>query len=244
MNLSTTATDLPPLPELLLQASPALPLAEAAERRSLRRSWPARIAELLSAYLPLLLMALLASGTWWLVKNTPVPSQANAASTPRHEPDYAMTQFTVQRFLPEGSMRLQVEGNALRHYPDTDTLEIDQARVRSWGPDGRETVATARLAQSNADGSEVQLSGGARVTRQALTSPALPGSAFKPDDAIEFKGEFLHAFFKAQRVQSHLPVTVTRGRTVMRADSFEYDNVAGVLLLKGRVRASFAAPTK
>ena len=238
MNLSTTATDLPPLPELLLPASPAPPHvphpADALERRSLRRSWPARITALLSAYLPLLLMAVLALGTWWLVKNTPVPGEATSEAAPRHEPDYAMTNFTVQRFLPEGGLRLQVEGDALRHYPDTDTLEIDQARVRAWAPDGRMTLANANRALSNGDGSEVQLTGGARVMRQALAG----------DDAIEFKGEFLHAFFKTQRVLSHLPVTVTRGRSVLNADGLEYDNVKGVLLLKGRVRATFSAPGK
>jgi lipopolysaccharide export system protein LptC len=234
VNLSTTATDLPPLPELLLPASPAPPLAEAAERRSLHRSWPARITALLSAYLPLLLMAVLALGTWWLVKNTPVPREAAGEVAPRHEPDYAMTNFTVQRFSPEGSMRLQVEGDALRHYPDTDTLEVDQARVRAWAPNGRMTLANANRALSNGDGSEVQLTGGARVTRQALAG----------EDAIEFKGEFLHAFFKTERMLSHLPVTVTRGHSVVKADGLEYDNLKGLLLLKGRVRATFSAPSK
>jgi lipopolysaccharide export system protein LptC len=234
LNLSTTSTDLPPLPELLLPASPAPPLADAVERRSLRRSWPARITALASAYLPLLLMAVLALGTWWLVKNTPVPGEVRAEGAPRHEPDYAMTNFTVQRFLPAGGMRLQVEGDALRHYPDTDTLEIDKARVRAWAPNGRETVATANRAQSNGDATEVQLTGGAHVTRQALAG----------EDAIEFKSEFLHAFFKTERVQSHLPVTVTRGRSVMTADGLEYDNVKGLLQLKGRVRATFATPNK
>jgi lipopolysaccharide export system protein LptC len=238
VNLSTTATDLPPLPELLLPASPVPPHvphpADAAERRSLRRSWPSRITAQLSAYLPLLLMAVLALGTWWLVKNTPLPGEAAAEVAPRHQPDYAMTNFTVQRFLPSGGMRLQVEGDALRHYPDTDTLEIDQARVRAWAANGRMTLANANRAVSNGDGSEVQLTGGARVTRQAIAG----------EDAIEFKGEFLHAFFKTERMLSHLPVTVTRGNSVVKADGLEYDNLKGLLLLKGRVRATFSAPSK
>jgi lipopolysaccharide export system protein LptC len=238
VNLSTTATDLPPLPELLLPASPVPPHvphpADAAERRSLRRSWPSRITAQLSAYLPLLLMAVLALGTWWLVKNTPLPGEAAAEVAPRHQPDYAMTNFTVQRFLSSGGMRLQVEGDALRHYPDTDTLEIDQARVRAWAANGRMTLANANRAVSNGDGSEVQLTGGARVTRQAIAG----------EDAIEFKGEFLHAFFKTERMLSHLPVTVTRGNSVVKADGLEYDNLKGLLLLKGRVRATFSAPSK
>ncbi len=33
--------------------------------------WPLRLLDLVSAYLPLLMMAVLASGTWWLVRNAP-----------------------------------------------------------------------------------------------------------------------------------------------------------------------------
>jgi lipopolysaccharide export system protein LptC len=96
------------------------------------------------------------------------------------------------------------------------------------------TLANANRAVSNGDGSEVQLTGGARVTRQAMAG----------EDAIEFKGEFLHAFFKTERMLSHLPVTVTRGNSVVKADGLEYDNLKGLLLLKGRVRATFSAPSK
>jgi lipopolysaccharide export system protein LptC len=54
----------------------------------------------------------------------------------------------------------------------------------------------------------------------------------------------LHAFFKTERLLSHLPVTVMRGNSVVRADGLEYDNVKGLLLLKGRVRATFSAPSR
>nr|HET7860595.1 hypothetical protein [Caldimonas sp.] len=34
-------------------------------------SWPARVLDVVSAYLPMLMMAALASATWWLVRNAP-----------------------------------------------------------------------------------------------------------------------------------------------------------------------------
>ena len=145
-----------------------------------------------------------------------------------------MTRFTVQRFAPEGPLRTQLEGDVVRHYPDTDTLEVDNVRVKSIAPNGRVTLATARRALGNADATEVQLLGGALVTREAIAG----------EDAIEFRGEFLHAFLSTEQVRSHLPVTVTRGGTVLQADALEYDNLAGLLQLRGRVRASFAAPRK
>ena len=81
-------------------------------------------------------MALLALGTWWLVRNTPRARRAaRRPAPPRHEPDYSMRGFTVQRFAPDGALRVQIEGDALRHYPDTDTLEIDsRAHPRDRAP--------------------------------------------------------------------------------------------------------------
>jgi len=216
----------------LAAAFPALPgPAEAAARAG----WVRRLADAVSAYLPVLLMALLALGTWWLVKNTPLPSEDAVAGPLRHVPDYTMTNFTVQRFAADGSLGSQIEGDVLRHYPDTDTLEIDNPRIRANAPGGGLTLASARQALSNGDGSEVQLRGAARVWRQPAGQA--PGSA----EVLEFRGEFLHAFLNTEQLRSHLPVVVTRGGTELRADAMDYNHLDRVVELKGRVRASFAA---
>jgi lipopolysaccharide export system protein LptC len=195
--------------------------------------WYLRAIDTASTYLPLLLMAVLALGTWWLVKNTPLFEGDRAAAPLRHEPDYTMTQFMVQRFGANGAMRVQIEGDLMRHYPDTDTYEIDNPRIRAVGDDGRVTLATARLALANRDGSEVQLTGGAHVVREATATQT----------AIDFRGEFLHYFQYSERVQSHLPVVVTQGGSEIRGDSMTYDNLARVLDLKGRVRAVLTSPS-
>jgi lipopolysaccharide export system protein LptC len=196
-------------------------------RGTLRAPWAWRVIDTASAYLPLLLMAALALGTWWLVKNTPLFENDRELAPLRHEPDYTMNQFMVQRFAANGAMKVQIEGDEMRHYPDTDTLEIDNPRMRAFGEDGRITNATARKAIANRDGSEVQLSGGAHVVREATDK----------DAAIEFRGEFLHCFQNTERLRSHLPVVVTRGGTEFHADSMAYDNLAGLLDLKGHLRA-------
>jgi lipopolysaccharide export system protein LptC len=199
---------------------------------ALRAPWAWRVLDTASAYLPLLLMAALALGTWWLVKNTPLLEDDRVLAPLRHEPDYTMNQFMVQRFAAAGAMRVQIEGDVLRHYPDTDTIEIDNPRIRAFGEDGRITNATARKAIANHDGSEVQLSGGAHVVREATDKVA----------AIEFRGEFLHCFQNTERVRSHLPVVVTQGATEVHADSMAYDNLAGVLDFKGRQRSVLMPP--
>ena len=197
-------------------------------------SWPARVLDVVSAYLPLLMMAALASGTWWLVRNAPSVETPRETVAPRHEPDYEMTNFVVQRFAKDGTLRTQIEGDRLRHFPDNDTLEIDRARLRTVGSDGVVTLASANQALANGDGSEVQLLGDARIVRPAHDN----------EEEIEFRGEFLHAFRNIERVRSHLPVVVTQGETVVRADGMEYDNLARVVELRGRTRATFVSPRR
>lgn len=195
--------------------------------------WHQRALSTLSSYLPLMLMALVALATWWLVKNTPTLQGAKPAVALRHIPDYTMRNFTVQRFAADGSLRVQIEGVEARHYPDTDTLEVDEARIRSITPESGVTVATARKAITNGDGSEVQLTGQAHVVREATRV------GDKTLEAIDFKSEFLHAFLQTEQVRSHLPVTITRGTVQIQGNSLHYDNLDRLARLKGGVKATF-----
>lgn len=202
-------------------------------RRLLRQAW-----ERLTLYLPVLLMGLLALGTWWLVRNAPKSEQPEAQQQARHEPDYYMRDFSVKSFEASGRLGSELRGALMLHFPDTDTLEIEQPRMRSLAEDGRVVTASANRALSNADGSEIQLFGQARVVREPQ-APAAGGAALTP--RLEFAGEFLHAWTREERVRSHQPVTLRRGGDTFTADSLEYDHLAQVLELRGRVRGTLAA---
>ncbi|KQB56755.1 MULTISPECIES: LPS export ABC transporter periplasmic protein LptC [Acidovorax] len=198
------------------------------------RNWVRQGWEQFSLYLPVVLMGLLALGTWWLVRNAPMPMPMLPAIERQqgNQPDYFMKSFSVKSFDASGRLQSEVQGEEARHYPDSDTLEIDKARMRSVTPQGRLTVATADRALTNADGSEVQLFGNAIVTREPL--PAKPGSPAQP--RLEFRSEFLHAYTNTERVRSDKPVTLTRGNDRFTADGMDYDNLDQVLQLRGRVR--------
>lgn len=202
------------------------------------RRWSWRLAlDRMSLYLPIILTGVLALGTYWLVRNAPRLAEPMVAKAPTHEPDFFMRDFTVKNFLPSGELRSELSGKEGRHYPDTDTLEVDQVRLRSVSPEGLVTHATADRGLSNGDGSEIQLFGNAVVVRDASTQPN--GRA---TPRLEFRGEFLHAFVDTERVRSHLPVTLTRGEDRFTADSMDYDNLDGVANLRGRVRGLIAPP--
>lgn len=187
----------------------------------------------LSLYLPIGLMGLVALGTYWLVQSTPATRVPSLVAAARHEPDYFMNGFSVRTFAEAGRLKSEVFGAAARHYPDTDTLEIDKVRIRAFDEQGRLTTATANRALTNSDGSEVQLFGQAQIVRDAQVD-----KAGQTTPRIEFRGEFLHAFLNDDRIVSNRPVELRRGRDVFHAESMDYDDVRQLMVLQGRVRGT------
>lgn len=213
---------LPDLPEVPL--SLGLPPASPGPRAP--TPWLLRLRDALASYLPLLLMALLAMATWWLVKNAPRPPAPSEAKTPSSEPDVVMNRFALERFDAQGRLKLRIEGARLRHFPDTDRVEIDASHIQAFAPDGRVTRATAARAWGAGDGSEFELQGGAEV--------------LSTDDSgapVRMRSEFLHTFVQLQQVQSHLPVTVLSNGAELRAGGLAYDHNRGLLDLKGPVKS-------
>lgn len=197
---------------------------------TLRDGW-----ERLSIYLPVLLMALLALGTVWLVRNAPTMIVPEAARPVRHEPDYFMRNFSVKTFDARGRLKSEIQGVQAWHFPDTDTLEIDKARIRSLNEEGHVTVSTANRALSNGDGSEIQLFGNAIVVRESVTD-----KTGRVQPRLELRSEFLHAFSNVERVRTHLPVVMTRGNDRFTGDRMDYDNLDRLMQLDGRVRGFVA----
>lgn len=193
---------------------------------AVRRLW-----DRMAMYMPLLLMLVLALGTYWLVRNTPGAAAPQAAEEVRHEVDYFMQNFTLKSFDEAGKLKSEIDGSQARHFPDTDILEIDQVRIRSTDPQSLVVTATATRAYANGDGSEVQLTGAARVLRQASLNPG-----GKENPSLEFRGEFLHVFLNEERLQSHLPVLLSRGADQFTGNNFSYNNRDQVAVLTGRVR--------
>ncbi len=194
--------------------------------KQIRSAW-----DQLALYLPVILMGVLALGTYWLVRSTPMFIAPGPQAPEQHEPDYFMRNFSVKSFDDAGRLKSEVLGTDGRHFPDTNTLEVALVRIRSFDETGRLTTASAKRALTNNDASEVQLFGDARVVREPVVDPA---GQLQP--RLEFRGEFLHAFKNSERVKSHLPVELTRGNDRFTADTMDFDNRERVMQLEGRVK--------
>ena len=189
----------------------------------LRRSW-----DKVSVYVPIMLMALLASASYWLVRNAPSLSSDEVQSAPRHVPDYFMRDFAVRVYDVDGKLKSEVLGVQGKHFPDTDTFEVEQPRVKVFSKKGQLTIATAERGLVNGDGTEIELFDHAVITRDPLEQEG---------QKQQISSAFLHLFSDTEVIRTHLPVEIIRGKNDhFTADSMDYDNLGRVMKLHGRVR--------
>lgn len=201
--------------------------AQVPRARRRKRKW----LDGLSIYLPVLLMGLLALASYWLLRATPVAEVPEAERPVSSEPDYFMRRFSVKVFDVAGVLKTELQGVEARHYPATDTVEVDNGRIRHIGLNGLPTLASARLITTNGDNTEFVLRGNAVVVREAGVNAS--GEAVP---RLEFRGEFLHIFTAPERVVSDQPVTLLRDTDRLQADNLDYVGDERVANFKGRVR--------
>ncbi len=180
----------------------------------------------LTLYLPLLIMALLAMGSWWLVRSMPVPGSGQATQAVRKDPDYHLDHFTTQVFDAQGRRIRQVSGDMARHYPDSDELHIDAVRFLAVNAEGIEVKASARRGVASGDGERVTLLGEVRVVR--------PPQRQSP--RLELSGERLVVLQKEEKMLSDQPVVILRERDRFTASGLEFNSRSGQYLLSGRVQ--------
>jgi lipopolysaccharide export system protein LptC len=223
---------IPDLPEVPVTLSP-LPGPPGGFERRTRLSWRHRLRDSIMGYLPLLLMIALALSTWLIAKNSPGLLVPSAPGPVRHEPDYTVDHFTLQRFDPEGTLKVEIEGDRMQHYADDDTMAVDKIRVVSIDNEGRKMTATANEGRAKGDSSEVWLDGQAQiVSEQAGQLP------------VQVNGEHLRAQPKLKLVHSDYPVIVQQAGSEFHAQALDYDHNTRVMTLLGAAHAFLLPPAK
>lgn len=195
--------------------------------------WLRSARDRLTLYLPLMVMLVLALGSWWLVRSMPDLWRNTAPQAVRKDPDYHLRHFVVKVFDAQGRQVREVAGDEGRHYPDTDEMHIEQVMFKAHSESGQHLIATGHKGIATGDGERVTLLGDARAVREATDT--LP--------RIELRGEKIVALIKAEKLLSSDPVHITRGADVFTANQMDFDTASGQYQLSGRVRGTLA-PTK
>jgi lipopolysaccharide export system protein LptC len=186
-----------------------------------------RTLDRLTIYLPLFLFAILALGSWWLVRSVPELSPPGIDPQLRQDPDFRLDQFTIKSFDATGRLTREVSGQSATHFPATQSLHIEGVRILAENEAGTRLTAQAKKGISREALQQVTLTGEAIAVRQAdAQSPR-----------VELRGEILTAWLEEERLVSDQPVRITRGADLFSAQTMNFDTRNGQYEMQGRVRA-------
>ena len=179
--------------------------------------------------LPLLMVAVLALGSYWMVRSAPGVDTGELPRPPDDTPDYLIEGFTVQKFDSSGRLTALLKGASAQRLPDAPWIEIQKFTFLSTDAQGRVKRASADQGLSSQDNNEFQLSGHALMVREAHPAGDYP--------RLEIRGDFLHVWTEPEKVESDKPVQLVHGKHRIRADSLQYDGTTRTLQMDGRVQA-------
>lgn len=185
-----------------------------------------KLADQLTAYVPLALMAVLAGMTFWLLRLTPVPDEVHTAPVAPKVPDNYLVNFVARSFDASGELSSQVAGEAAQHLPATGELRIQVARMIAWGDNSTTTDSTANNAVVNQAQTQFELTGDVVVNRRAPNAPH-----------VQIVGQQLFIDTELERMRTDLPVVVRRDADEIKAQRMVVDNASGITQFDEQVRA-------
>lgn len=183
--------------------------------------------------LPLVMVAALALGSYWMVRSAPSVDTGELPRPPDDTPDYLIEGFTLQKFDSNGHLSALLQGASAQRLPDAPWIEIEKFTFFSIDAQGAVKRASANHGLSNPNSNEFELRGQALMVREAHPAGDYP--------RLEIRGDFLHVWTDPEKVESDQPVQLAYGKHRIRADSMQYDGTTRTLQMDGRVQATLAS---
>ncbi len=181
-------------------------------------------------FFPLLLLALLAGGTFWLDRASQIDEVSRNGKN-RHDPDFIVQDFTTQRFSLDGQLQHQLSAQIMTHYPDDDTTEVSTPSLIYYGQKLPLHI-NAERAWISKDGKEVRLMGDVRMKREADQHHA----------ELLLKTTELRVFPDDEIARTQTPVTIFDGLSTLQGNGLEANNHTQTFTLLGHVRGLLQRP--
>jgi lipopolysaccharide export system protein LptC len=115
-------------------------------------------------WLVILVLALAAAGTWWLLQHVALPV-AQKSTPATHEPDYYFTDATVTTLDKQGKPEAVMTSPRILHHPDDDSVEVFAPRVEYFVSNGPPWQLQADHALLPSGGKLVRLDGHVEMRR-------------------------------------------------------------------------------
>ena len=185
-----------------------------------------------SQLFPLLLLAVLASLTFWL--NQAVQQGEKGGGAERHDPDYIVEKIVAHRMDANGNVKHTLYAERMTHYPDDDSTHLVSPHFISNASARAPVSITSRTARVSSGGDNIYFETDVRATR----------AAYADHSEMVMKTSFLHVIPDEHIARTDQPVTVTDAHTVVHAIGLELNSETRILKFLSRFRGTYHDPDR
>ena len=182
----------------------------------------------LTAWFPLLLLAILAALTYWLDLAVQMPAGSRNGAV-RHDPDYIAANLSAMSMAADGSIKNTLFATKMTHYPDDDSTYLQAPKLVSYAQGKAPITITSREALMSSDGKTVDFQDDVRVSR----------AAYDDKSELVMQTSHLHVIPDDKIAETDQPVTITDANTIVHAVGLELDGKTHILKLKSRVQGIY-----
>lgn len=185
-----------------------------------------------SQFFPLLLLAVLASLTFWLNQTVQQGEKDNGAE--RHDPDYIVEKLVAHRMDANGDVKHTLYAERMTHYPDDDTTHLVSPRFVSNASARAPMSITSRKARVSSGGDNIYFETDVRATR----------AAYADHSEMVMETSFLHVIPDEHIARTDRPVTVTDAHTVAHAIGLELNSETRTVKFLSQFKGAYHDPDR
>ncbi len=182
---------------------------------------------------PLLLLALLATMSFWLDRKVQPPAHRADGST-RHDPDFIVEGFSAVKMNPDGTRRYALTAKRMVHFPDDNSTHLELPRLVYFDYQRAPVTIRSETAEGVQGGDNVFFRGDVQIIR----------SAFANNAELGVFTSFLQVIPDQDLAKTDKPVRMVQGSSTASSVGLEFNNVTRELKLLSEVKASYAIPKR
>lgn len=186
----------------------------------------------LSQLFPILLLAVLASLTFWL--DSAVQQGSRPAEAARHDPDYIIENIVARRMDTNGNVKHTLHAERMTHYPDDDTTHLVMPRFVSNSSTRAPVTITSKTARVSSGGENIYFETDVRAVRAAY------------DDRSELllQTTLLHVIPDEYIARTDKHVTLTDAHTVATAIGLELNSETRTVKFLSQFKGAYHDPDR
>jgi lipopolysaccharide export system protein LptC len=182
---------------------------------------------------PLLLLALLATMSFWLDRKVQ-PTAHRADGSTRHDPDFIVEGFSAVKMNPDGTRRYALTAKRMVHFPDDNSTQLELPRLVYFDYQRAPVTIRSETAEGVQGGGDVFFRGDVQIIR----------SAFANNAELGVFTSFLQVIPDQDLAKTDKPVRMVQGSSTASSVGLEFNNATRELKLLSEVKASYAIPKR